>query len=78
MPQSLLLSLVEPLHFPELLGDLELVDALCKALVHLDSMHEFAMPDSPPGMVMLLAYPDAEIRSVVSCTGPLVCKNAIP
>ncbi len=69
MPQSLLLSLVEPLHFPELLGDLELVDALGKALVHLDSMHEFAMPDSPPGMVMLLAHPDTETCNVVSCTG---------
>lgn len=67
VPQRLLLSLVEPLHFPELLGDLEVVDALGKALVHLSSLHEFATPDSPPGMITLLAHPDIELRSVVSC-----------
>ena len=66
VPQSLLLSLVEPLHFPELLGDAELVEALGKALLHLDSMHEFATPDSPPGMIMLLAHPNMMIRDVVT------------
>ena len=68
VPQSLLLSLVEPLHFPELLEDLEVVDALGKALLHLNSLHEFATPDSPPGMIMLLAHPNSELRSVVCCT----------
>ena len=71
VPQSLLMSLVEPLHFPELLADLGVVDALGKALVHLSSLHEFATPDSPPGMIMLLAHPDIEVRSVVSQTTSL-------
>ena len=75
VPQSLLLSLVEPLHFPELLEDLEVVDALGKALLHLNSLHEFATPDSPPGMIMLLAHPNSELRSVV-CYTTLQCRGS--
>lgn len=64
---SLLLSLVEPLNYPALLEDAGVVSAWRTALLHLDSTHGFATPDRPPGVIMLLAHPDHELRTVVSC-----------
>ncbi len=66
MPKSLLLSLVEPLHFPELMDSADVVDALGEALLHLHATHEFATPDRPPGLIMLLAHPDFDMRRLVS------------
>ena len=65
MPKSLLLSLVEPLHFPELMESADVMDALGEALLHLHSTHEFATPDRPPGLIMLLAHPDFDMRRLV-------------
>ena len=65
MPKSLLLSLVEPLHFPELLESADVMDALGEALLHLHATHEFATPDRPPGLIMLLAHPDFDMRRLV-------------
>ena len=39
--------------------------ALVKALLHLNSTHEFVTPDQPPGIIMLLAHPDINIRRLV-------------
>ena len=65
MPKSLLLSLVEPLHFPELMDSADVVDALGETLLHLHATHEFATPDRPPGLIMLLAHPDFDMRRLV-------------
>ena len=65
MPKSLLLSLVEPLHFPELMESGDVMDALGEALLHLHATHEFATPDRPPGLIMLLAHPDFDMRRLV-------------
>ena len=59
---------MEPLNFPELLEDAEVVGALVKALLHLNSTHKFMTPDQPPGIIMLLAHPDIDVRRMVrSC-----------
>ena len=72
---SLLLSLVEPLNYPALLEDAGVVSAWRTALLHLDFTHGFATPDRPPGVIMLLAHPDHELRTVVSCSSSDGCKS---
>ena len=78
MPKSLLLSLVEPLHFPELMESADVVDALGEALLHLHATHEFATPDRPPGLIMLLAHPDFDMRRLVILPSPPRKSSAAP
>jgi len=73
---SLLLSLVEPLNYPALLEDAGVVSAWRTALLHLHSTHGFATPDRPPGVIMLLAHPDHELRTVVSCPSSEGCRSS--